>query len=1084
MPQAVVRSSLSLVATLAAFSPLAFAEVVAAPVATQTATPAARSAPSPSVSPSPETAKKKTQPEDFPGLKYRLIGPFVGGRASRAQGIDGDPYTYYVATASGGVWKSVDGGYRWNPIFDTDETQISSIGSIAVAPSDPNVIYVGSGEANIRGNVAAGNGIYKSVDAGKTWTHVWKQEGQIGTMVVHPKNPDVAFAAVLGHAFGPNPERGVYRTKDGGKTWQQILKKDVNTGASDVCMDPNNPNLLFAGLWQARRMPWDLQSGGPGSGFYRSRDGGDTWKQLTKDDGMPEGIMGKIGCAIAPSNGHRVYALIESEKGGLYRSDDGGDSWTYQSGHHALRQRAWYYSMMEIDPKNENVVWFPQVPMLRTIDGGATLKGVDVHHGDVHDAWVDAQNSNRIILAHDGGVSISTDGGATWRTPGLPIAQFYHVNSDMSVPYRVHGAMQDMGTASGPSNSLKGGGIANGEWFGVGGGEAGHTASDTSNPDLVYAGEYGGIFTLFDRKTMQARNVSRYPNNPSGHGIADMKYRFQWTAPITVSPHDPKTVYHGSQHVLATRDGGQTWTELSPDLTRNDVTKQQWAGGPITGDNTGVEHYCTVFAIAESPLRKGVIWAGSDDGLVHVTQDGGATWSNVTANIPKFTEWATVSIIEPSAFDAGTAYVVIDAHRLDDMKPYLFKTTDYGKTWRSLTSGLKQDVYLHSVREDPKKRGMLYLGTERGVMFSRDDGTTWESLKLDMPTVAVHDLKIVSHAGYDDLVVGTLGRGIYILDGLNALRSWTGTTKSADAHLFAPAPGTRWRYSSNFFDREVKGKNPAPAAVIEYYLKKKSEKPVTIEILDSGGAVIRTLKSEARPVEFPKDDPDGGEEPEPDFKNDVGVHRALWDFAYEGAKKIWKAKIDMGEPGDGPLASPGSYTVRLNVDGKSYSQPLVVKPDPRVTMTTAQYDEQLRFALATRDDISRLTAIVESMKSVRAQLQARRELIKDDKASADWIKSADAIIGKIDTLEGKLHNPKAEVVYDILAMKGGTMLYSKMAPLYSWIIECDGVPTQGMKEMWAELRAELDGHDRDWKALVAGDIATLNKTPVPAITIK
>ena len=772
-----------------------------------------------------EDAKKP--PLDFPGLKYRLVGPFVGGRASRAQGIAGDPFTYYMTTASGGVWKSTDGGIKWKPIFD--DMEISSIGSIAIAPSDPNTIYVGSGEANIRGNVAAGNGIYKSTDAGKTWVHIWKQEGQIGTMVVHPKNPDTAFAAVLGHAFGPNPERGVYRTTDGGKTWQQVLKKDADTGASDVCMDPNNPRILFAGLWQTRRKPWDLVSGGPGSGFYASRDGGDTWKELGKDEGIPEGIKGKIGCGVAASDGQRVYALIESEKGGLYRSDDGGESFSLASPHRGLRQRAWYYSTLTIDPINADIVWFPQVPLLKTVDGGKTIQSVKGHHGDFHDAWIDPKNTARMIVAHDGGVSVSSDAGKSWHTPPLPLAQFYHVATDTSVPYRVHGAMQDLGTASGPSNSLKGGGIAAGEWIDVGGGEAGHTQSEPGNPDVVYAGEYLGIFTHFDRKTGQARNVSAYPENGSGHGAGDFTHRFQWTAPILVSPHDPKTVYHAGEVIFKTRDAGQNWTIISPDLTRNDKTRQQWAGGPITGDNTGVEYFGTVFALAESPLRAGVIWSGSDDGLVQLTQDGGKTWTNVTPNMPKFTDFATVSLIEASPFDAGTAYVVVEAHRLDDMKPYLFKTADYGKTWKALSTSMKQDVYLRSVREDPKKRGMLYVGTERGVILSRDDGASWEPLKLNLPTVAVSDLRVQGN----DLVVGTMGRSIWILDNLTALREWKPEIKNTDAHLFPTAPATRWRYSGNFHDYGVKGQNPPPAATIEYFLKAKSEKDVTIEILDA-----------------------------------------------------------------------------------------------------------------------------------------------------------------------------------------------------------------------------------------------------------
>ena len=573
------------------------------------------SAQAPPAKPSPTDT-----PAEFKSLKYRSIGPSAGGRVSRVAGIPGDPTTYYAATASGGVWKSVDAGVTWKPVFD--DQAMSSIGSIAVAASDPHVVYVGSGEANIRGNVAAGNGIYKSTDAGKTWTHVWKQEGQIGTMAVHPSNPDVAFAAVLGHAFGPNPERGIYRTRDGGRTWTQVLKKDADTGASDVALDPSNPSIVFAGFWQARRMPWDMISGGPGSGLHVSRDGGDTWTQLTAK-GLPDAPWGKVGVAVAPSDGRRVYALIEADKGGLFRSDDGGESWELVNPSRALRQRAWYYTTLTVNPQNREDVWFPQVPLLRTIDGGKTLQYIKgLHHGDSHDMWIDPRNPKRMINANDGGVDITTNGGETWFAPPLPISQFYHVSTDTRTPYHVAGAMQDLGTAQGPSTSLRGT-IALSDWRAVGGGEAGHVVSDWSDPNIVYAGEYLGIITRYDDRTGESRNVSAWPENPSGHGGEDMKYRFQWTAPIAGSPHDAKVIYHGAQVIFRTADGGQRWDVISPDLTRNDKTKQKWAGGPITGDNTGVETYGTVFAIAESPKQKGIIWAGSDDGLVHVTRDGG-----------------------------------------------------------------------------------------------------------------------------------------------------------------------------------------------------------------------------------------------------------------------------------------------------------------------------------------------------------------------------------------------------------------------------------------------------------------------------
>src|SRR4051812_7122440 len=781
------------------------------------------------VSVSAQDAPKTDKPESpkaFKALKYRNIGPAAGGRVSRATGVPGNPLIYFAATASGGVWMSSDGGTTWKGVFD--DQPISSIGSIAVAPSDPNVVYVGSGEANIRGNVAAGNGIYKSSDGGKSWTHVWTQEGQIGTMVVHPKNADVAYAAVLGHAFGPNPERGVYRTRDGGKTWQQVLKKDADTGASDVAIDPSNPNTLFAGFWQARRYPWDLQSGGPGSGLYVSRDGGDTWKQITAH-GLPEGVWGKVGVAVAPSDGQRVYALIEADKGGLFRSDDGGESWDLVSANRALRQRAWYYSTLTVHPANPNEVWFPQVPMLRTIDGGKTIEYVKgVAHGDNHDIWIDPTDPRRRIIGNDGGVQVTENGGTSWYAAPLPISQFYHVSVDTRRPYHVAGAMQDLGTAQGPSNSLNGG-IHLTDWHDVGGGEAGHVYSDPSDPNIVYAGEYLGILTRYDDRTRESRNVSAWPENPSGWSGDAMKYRFQWTAPISGSPFDPKVVYHGANVIFRTRDAGQHWDAISPDLTRNDKSKQTWTGGPITGDATGVETYDTVFAIAESPKQRGLIWAGSDDGLVHVTTDDGKTWKNVTSAMPNFPEWGTVSIIEPSSFDANTAYVVVDGHRLDNTHPYLYRTTDLGKSWTRLDGSLAQDVYLHAVREDPKKRGQLYLATERGVLFSTDDGQTWRSLRLNLPTVAVHDLQVKD----DNLVVATHGRSLWILDDLQPVREYAPAIAAEPVHLFAPADAVRWRYGSSAWGTRGSFPNPPKGAVIYYSLKDEEKGEIKLEILDA-----------------------------------------------------------------------------------------------------------------------------------------------------------------------------------------------------------------------------------------------------------
>jgi photosystem II stability/assembly factor-like uncharacterized protein len=1055
-------------------------------------------------SPRLHAQETKEPSSPFQPLKFRSIGPATGGRVSRAAGVPGDPLTYYAATASGGVWKSSDGGVNWKSVFD--DQPIASIGSIAIAPSDPNLIYVGSGEANIRGNVAPGNGIYKSLDAGKTWKHVWKQEGQIGTMIVHPTNPDVACAAVLGHAFAPNPERGVYRTKDGGQSWQKVLFKSAEAGASDVCFDPSNPNILFAGTWQARRRPWELVSGGPGSGLWMSKDGGDTWKQLggagiPKDDlkGLPEGIYGKVCVAVAPSDGRRVYAMIEAENGGLYRSDDGGEKWRLIHSGKYLRQRAWYFSTVHVDPTNPDIVWCPNVRLLRSIDGGVTFKQVKgTHHPDHHDLWIDPKNPKRMIDSNDGGVDVTLNGGETWYAPPLPISQFYHIAVDTRTPYRVFGCMQDLGSISGPSNSLTRETITLGQWYEVGGGEAGHAVADPTDPDIVYAGEYGGYVSRYDHRTRQARNISVYPTNPSGKGAGELKYRFQWTAPLLISPHDPKKLYHGGNVLFATLDAGQRWLQISPDLTRNDPAKQRFSGGPLTGDNTGAEYYCTIFALAESPKQQHLIWAGTDDGHVYVSPDGHRTWHNVTANISGMPEWGTVACIEASPHDAGTAYVVVDNHRMDDMRPYLFKTSDLGKTWKSLTAKLPQDIYLHAAREDPKKKGLLYAGTERGIVFSADDGATWQSLKLNFPTVAVHDLVVKDN----DLVVGTHGRSVWILDDLTPLRELTPAIQDSSSHLFTVAPAIRWRYSSAVDmtpGKQAVGDNPPPGASINYWLKDKPKDELVMEIYTQDGQLVNRLTSDPEPEPQPpgaqppvnklakpkkKIDPSDVPEDDPDtpwrpFKRtvlpkEIGVNRVAWDLCYQGATPIPNAKIDAGQIKIGPLVTPGTYTLRLTVDGKTHTQELKVLPDPRVQVPPEVLAEQLRLALGLRADLNEVTQTVVQIRAVRQQLLARELLLEENDKTSPLLKASADLLARCDSLEEKLHNPKAQVAYDILAMPGGARLYSKLGSLFEWVKDADGKPTLGMKEVYAEFTAELRQCREEWKKLQSVDLAELN----------
>ncbi len=1054
--------------------------------------------------------KKKGEPDEekkeekdrgpFKNLKYRLVGPAAGGRVSRACGVPGDPSTYYLAAAAGGVWKTTDGGLTWKSVFDDEDA--SSMGALAVAPSDPSVVYVGTGEANIRGNVEPGNGIYRSTNGGKSWQHVWKQKGQIGRIIIHPTNPDVAYAAVLGSAFGPNPERGVYRTTDGGRTWKQVLARKAASdvfneggiargakeavGAIDVCFDPNNPRILMAALWQTRRTPWSLTSGGPGSGLYRSEDGGDSWEKLgphpaddTKadedDEALPPGPWGRVGMAIAPSDSRRVYALIEAEKGGLYRSDDGGEKWKYVNPGHFLRQRAWYFSQVAVDPANPDVVWCSNVRLLKSIDGGKTFKNFKgPHHPDHHDLWIDPKDRRRMIDSNDGGVDITTNGGETWLAPPLPVCQFYHVRADSSVPYRVMGTMQDQGTASGPSNSLAASGISLSDWYTVGGGETGFAVPDPSDPNIVYAGEYGGYLSRYDHRTRQAVNISIYPVNPSGKEAGELRYRFQWTAPVMVSPHDPRTVYHAANVLFRTRDGGMSWQKISPDLTRDDKSKEQWSGGPITGDNTGAEYYCTIFAVAESPRQAGVLWAGSDDGLVHLSRDDGKTWENLTRAIPGLPAWGTVSCIEASPHEAGTAYVVVDNHRLDDDRPYLWKTDDFGKTWTSLTRDLPKDDFLRVVREDPRVPGLLFAGSAHQVFYSRDGGKSWQSLRLNMPSVLISDLVVKG----DDLVVGTNGRSIWILDDLTPVREWTAKPEKAD-HLFPVQPATRWRYHGENYAGEdrIPGENPPKGAILNYYLHRKPKGELLLEVFDADGRLVRKLTSKKEEPEQPDDTPDA---PWAEYKPtvlpaDAGLQRVAWDLHAGGPRIIPRAKNDAGTPHEGPMVLPGTYTLKLHVEGKVLTSKLDVRLDPRVKISPKALRERQRLAMEVSDDISRLSDVVVALRAVRSQVAARSEAIKDLPETAAWRAKAKKLAATLDALEDQLHNPRAEVTYDILAMKGGAKLYSQLVPLYFTLMESDAAVTQGIREAYAEHARELKRLADQWQELVQGPVAQLNE---------
>jgi photosystem II stability/assembly factor-like uncharacterized protein len=1007
----------------------------------------------------------------FRGMKYRSIGPFRGGRSLTAAGIPGDPTTYYFGATGGGVWKSTDGANTWSAIFDKDGSP--SIGSIAVAGSDPNVVYVGTGEACIRGNISNGDGVWKSVDAGKSWKYVGLKDSRaIGKVIVNPHNPDIAFVAALGHPYGPNTERGVFRTTDGGKTWDKVLYKDENTGAIDVTFDPQNPHILFASLWEARRTPWSLSSGGPGSGIYRSTDAGTTWKKL-EEHGLPKGPYGRIGLAVA-ANSERVYAIVEAkEGGGFYRSDDGGDTWDLVNSSHSLLQRAWYYMHVIADPQDVNTVYVADVEFFKSTDGGRSFNKVKVPHGDNHGLWIDPKNTKRMIASNDGGVTVSLDGGNSWtREDNQPTAQFYHVITDTRTPYYVYGAQQDNSTVAIASRSDDGA-IGRDNWYTVGGGEAGYIAPNPTDPNIVYAGDYQGNITRFDRRTNQIQSINVSPEISDGRGAAPLDHRFQWTAPIVTSPHDPNTIYYGGERVFKTSDGGMHWEAISGDLTRNDKSKQQPSGGPITIDDTGTEYYDTVFSIAPSPLAKGQIWAGTDDGLIQLTRDEGKTWTNVT---PKdLAEWSRISLIEASPHYAGAAYVAVDRHQNDDLAPYIYKTADYGATWSRITAGIPDGSFVRAVREDPKRKGLLYAGTERGVFVSFDDGAHWRSLQINLPIVPVHDLVVKN----DDLVLATHGRAFWILDDVSPLRQFADSVVAEDVHLYQPATAYRVHAGDAPEHLTFDGKNPPHGAVIYYYFKKalKPEaKPgeVTIEILDASGTVVRKFSSnKTEPLEEPLDPDD--KKPEKQIKPEDGLNRFVWDLRYDEANRVpgyflW----EYNEGAKGPLALPGNYQVRLTANGKTLTAPLEVKIDPRVTVSQADLEKQFKLEMNVREQLNRVYDAVNQIQDVREQLEGLKKRVVPGDSTKPLLDGASALEAKLIAVRDPLINFKISASEDSLAYVPG--IDAKLAFLSMAVAGfADSAPTEAENREFDKLKKQTEELLARWDQVRTADIGTFQK---------
>ena len=1001
----------------------------------------------------------------FAGVHWREIGPYRGGRSVAATGNPSRPDEFWMGTPGGGVFKSINAGQSWAPV--TDKYFGGTIGAIAVAPSSPDVVYVGGGEYPIRGNVSHGDGVWKTTDGGKTWTFLGLGETrQIADIVVNPTNANLVYVGALGHVWGPNAERGVYRSKDGGRTWDKILFRNDSTGVVDLVMDPNNPNVLYAALWQAGRTPWMLSSGGAGSGLFKTVDGGDNWVEITRNPGLPAGIWGNMGITVSGANSNRVWANIEADSGGVFRSDDAGKTWQRINTDRNLRQRAWYYTKIHADPKDTNVVYDNNVSFMKSTDGGKTFRAVrGLGHGDSHDLWIDPKNSNRMIESDDGGAEVSVDGGKTWSDEDFATAQFYHVIATTHFPYHVCGAQQDNSTLCGPSR----GSLDISDWVEAGGGESGWIASRADDPDVVYAGSYGNLLTRKDLRTGITANVNPWPDNPMGHPAEDLKYRFQWTFPIIVSKHNSNVVYAGSNVVHKTTNGGRSWTTISPDLTYHDPKTLGNSGGPITKDQTSVEYYATVFVIEESPITANTIWTGSDDGMVYLTRDGGKTWKNVT---PKdMVKFSRVSSIDASKFGECTAYVAANRFQLDDDRPYLWKTADCGAHWTRIDSGITSTEFTRVVREDPAKRGVLVAGTERGVWYSPDDGAHWQSLRLNLPIVPVHDLVFKN----GDIVLATHGRSFYIMDDISTLEQMSDAVTASAAHLFKPRDQYRLASSGGFgggfgggapnqpvtpenAPLRPTGQNPPSGVVVQYWLASGNE-DVALDFLDATGKVIRTYTSKqdsAAAAAAAQPSPDEGfgrgNAPPPRAANRRGVNTFVWNMRYPDAASfpgmiLWAASVT------GPLVPPGAYKVRMTVAGKPIAtEAFNVLPDPRVKATLAEWQEQSRLALQIRDRFSEANDAVKEIRRIKTEVADRDGKIPAAQQDAFSALSS-AFTTALSEVEDSLYQTKNRSGQDPLNYP--IRLNNRIGALLGVVQSSDGRPTQQSYDVYKVVSTEL-----------------------------
>jgi photosystem II stability/assembly factor-like uncharacterized protein len=1000
----------------------------------------------------------------FSKVKYRSIGPYRGGRSGAVAGDLHQKNTFYFGGTGGGVWKTIDGGSNWKNI--SDKYFGGSIGCVFVAPSDNTILYVGEGENSLRGNVSEGFGIWRSDDAGRSWRNLGlKDTRHIIRIITHPKNPDIVWVAAIGHLFGPNEERGIFKTVDGGKTWKKVLYVNNQTGCSDLIMEPGNPSVLYAGTWRILRTPYSLESGGDGSGIWKSTDGGETWKNISAAKGLPKGLWGIVGVTVTPSNTDKIYALIENASGGLYVSNDAGESWTLQSGDNNIRQRAWYYTKVFVDPKNENNVYVLNVNFLKSTDGGKTFRNINTPHGDHHDLWIDPADGNRMIIADDGGAQVSFDGGNNWSTyQNQPTAQFYRVSTDNHFPYRILGAQQDNSTVRILSRSDDGQ-ITQDNWQSTAGAESGYVVADPLNPDIVYGGNYSGYLSRLDHKTGENRAVSVWPDDPLGGGADVSKYRFQWNFPIFFSPHNPKKLYAGGNVLFATENEGASWTALSGDLTTNDKIRQRSSGGPITKDNTGVEVYCTIFTAAESALEKDLLWTGSDDGLIHVSKDGGKNWENVT---PKEAgQWMLWNCVETDPFKKGKAYFVGTKYKSDDFTPYIFKTEDYGKTWVKITGGIASAHFTRCMRADKKRPGLLYCGTEYGMYISYDDGANWKPFQLNLPVVPITDLTIKEN----DLIVATQGRSFWVLDDLTVVQQKDNSI--TDKNLFVFGVNDAYRYDG-FQNLNAKnaGMNPPNGSVINYYLKNASDSSkLSIEILDKNKKQIKLFATNAK---------------EKDDKIEVsrGMNQFVWNMFYPPAEKaegliLWHGNVP------GPKAAPGQYFYKIKADKDSVEGSFNIRANPVYNVSQQDYEEQFNFLITIRDKFSEIQKAGKNIRDIRKQLNDFVD--KQGKDCPKEIKEqADTINKQMTVIEEALHQTKAKSGQDVLNYP--IRLDDKISGLYDFAASGNGAPAKQVKDAYTELSGQADVQLNKLKKIMEEDLVKFNQMirekALPVIGVK